>query len=364
MFSRRKTPSDPNARRLVVHIGDHKTGTTSIQTAFARGDVTLNGADVFYPGNVAHNYLRRHVRAYHAGTDGDKSAEAVEMFEQLARRIRRKGAQYSLLSAEALEETPPKALRKVLETFFAKSVDETWVVAYVRPHAGRLAASFVERTKIGLPTASLESFATESIAARKFHYHTRFSTWRKAFGDRFVLRPAIRSQLTERSAVHDLVRHGFGREDFSVAPTGAANESLSLPDLMRLKALHGALREVPQTVRHSIGWEFLRLTGVRPGPNDAARVYLCRALMDQIHDAYLKDAKAMDRDFFDGQPLLQTDLEEARAKAPVEALSVDPADHLSASEMRSVALMADMVASLVQSDAEDWTKFLRQKRVS
>ena len=40
-------PEQTRIRRLVVHIGDHKTGSTSIQYAFANGRVALDGRRLF-----------------------------------------------------------------------------------------------------------------------------------------------------------------------------------------------------------------------------------------------------------------------------------------------------------------------------
>ena len=52
-----KTPSSSagHGKTLIVHVGDHKTGSTSIPNAFASGRVTLPGHSVLYPGNLDHN---------------------------------------------------------------------------------------------------------------------------------------------------------------------------------------------------------------------------------------------------------------------------------------------------------------------
>ncbi|MFZ0097191.1 MAG: hypothetical protein WAK98_01800, partial [Gemmobacter sp.] len=55
---------EPTRRKLLFHIGHHKTGSTSIQYALATGKVKLDGGTILYPGKLTHNYLRRHFDTY------------------------------------------------------------------------------------------------------------------------------------------------------------------------------------------------------------------------------------------------------------------------------------------------------------
>mgnify|MGYP000498255412 CR=1 FL=1 len=45
-------------KTLVFHIGDHKTGSTSIQYAFAADRVALENRSVLYPARINSNRLR------------------------------------------------------------------------------------------------------------------------------------------------------------------------------------------------------------------------------------------------------------------------------------------------------------------
>ena len=353
-------PAPSPVRRLAVHIGDHKTGSTSIQYAFAAGQVGLGGAAIAYPTDLNHSYLRKHLAAWGTGP----TEEAERVFRRLARRIRQSGAPGALISAEALEGTDPGVLKAVLERFFTRAARETRVIAYVRPHGPRFLSNFAEQVKIGFFSGDLEAYLTHIRARERLDYAPRFAALRAAFGADFILRPMLREALKSGSVLEDFVHHAFGPEAAITPGAGAANESLSLEDLMRLKVLQSRLSAQPQKLRHAVGWEVARLAGALPAPATRTKLHLHRSLAEQIRAAYLEDARALDADFFDGKPLMEDALTEAVDSAPAEAQPLEPEAWFSAGEMRSLALYADFAASLLTEKGTNWVPVLRQRRVA
>ena len=51
-------------RKLILHIGHRKTGSTSIQAALATGRIEVDGQKPLYPARLNHNYLPKHLEAY------------------------------------------------------------------------------------------------------------------------------------------------------------------------------------------------------------------------------------------------------------------------------------------------------------
>ncbi|MEY8830984.1 hypothetical protein AB9K34_21645 [Sedimentitalea sp. XS_ASV28] len=355
----------PPRKTLIFHIGDHKTGSTSIQYAFAKRQVELQGYSVFYPARIASNALRDQCLEYGAAETAEARQKAAQPLKQLAGQVRDSGADFTVISAEALERVPAALLRKIIDTFFADSARDIRVIAYVRPHAGRIISTFAERTKVGVPhtlKSTLEDFAENRKKDSEIIYLPRFSAWRKYFGDRFMLRPMIRKHLHGGDVVHDFVHHAFGGIPFELAGTGQANESLCLEDLMRLKVLQSQLK-APRLLRLMVGWEMYRLIGHLPPPPARTKLQLHRSLAEDIRDTYMQDARNMDRAFFGGDPLLENDLDNAVAKALGEPQSTDPADHLSVSELRSLEIMSQMISGLLEQKDVDWAAFLHAKRV-
>ncbi len=357
----------PSAQRrhktLVFHIGDRKTGSTSIQMAFAQNRIELKGSAVFYPTQLSHNWLKSHCQAYGAANRPVMRKQAIAIFEKLAKRIRKSDADFCLISAESLEAVDPHVFHDIVTTYFATAADDIRVVAYVRPHAARLLSNFAEQTKIGSFRAGLEPYFRHVLSKERLHYQQRFAAWRAVFGTQFTLRPMIRSQLVNGSVVDDFVEHAFGQSEFRVSGGAATNESLCLEDLMRLKVLQSRCARTPQKLRHALGWEFSRLVAALPPCQTRTRLQLHKALAGDIHAAYLKDARAIDQQFFDGAPLLETELDTALETAPETAQSVAPGDHFSAAEIRSLHLLSDIIAGMLENGGEKWLASLKSRRI-
>lgn len=348
--------------RLVLHIGDHKTGSTAIQNAFASGAVRLHSGTVFYPGGMAHNFLRRHMKALANGSP--KQQEARKALKQLARRIRKADADCALISAEALEKASPQVVQDASDTFFSTAADSIHVAAYVRPHLSRLLSSYTEQTKIGLISESLEEYAIRNLETGKFLYHPRFTAWRDAFGDAFILRPFLRDELHQGDVVADLLHHGFGETGFEITAPTPANESLCVEDLMRLQVLQSHMQQHPQPLRHALGWEFARLATARPDPGPRTRLQLHRTLAQRLHDAFLQDARKMDRDFFGGRALLETELERALENATAAPQALTPESCLSSGEIRSISLLGTALSGMLGHDSVNWVQHFRQLRMT
>lgn len=357
--------TDRRPKTLIFHIGDCKTGSTSIQLALAQRRVALHGHSLFYPAKLAHNALAAQCINYGKATSREARQKAAVPIQKLAARVRRSDADFTVISAEVLETVKPALFQEIVAHFFADTAEEIRVVSYVRPHAARLLSSFAERTKIGIPRAlagDLNSFVAQKAADREFQYHPRFTAWRAQFGGRFLLRPMIRTELHRHSVVEDFLHHVFGGIGYEISGTDTANESLCLEDLMRLKVLQQQL-QTSADLHLKLGWEFARLLATMPPPPVRSRLQLHRSLAEEIHSTYLDDARALDRDFFDGAPLMANELQHAVDAALDQPQSTEPADHLSPSELRSLDIMSRLVASLLENDEVNWPAFLHGKRV-
>ncbi|CUH89365.1 hypothetical protein PH5382_03311 [Phaeobacter sp. CECT 5382] len=362
-------PGPDKRKTLVFHIGDHKTGSTSIQLAFAQHRVVLQGHSLFYPAKLAMNALGGQFTAYgQAKTEQERRATAQPL-EKLVQRIQQSDADFVLISAEDFEGVPVALFHEIVETFFAKVVDEIRIIGYVRPHAARIISSFAERTKIGIPTTltnDLAGFAARRKSAKEFIYLPRFAAWRDHFADKFILRPMIRSQLHQGSVVDDFLHHAFGGIPFTVADspskTAQANESLCLEDLMRLKVMQGHLAVKPN-IRLKVGWEFARLVSHMPPPPTRTKIQLHRSLARDIRASYMKDARSLDQAFFGGAPLMENELHDAVKTARTRPQSTAPSDYLCASELRSLELLSGMVKGLLEKEGVNWPAFLHRKRI-
>ena len=202
------------ARRLLVHVGTRKTGSTSIQDALARLAPALRERGIHVPSAG-----RRHAAsARHANLLGSLTGLRYDAarggWRELAGEIRASDAHSFVISDEALARTRPKhvaaaiaAIRK-LAADCALRID---IVAYVRPQCQYLESSFAEDVRAGHVMQPFGMHTAEEFAMRRVErhpwldYRRVFAPWRSAFGERVSVTPFERSRLAG-----GLLRHFLG----------------------------------------------------------------------------------------------------------------------------------------------------------
>ncbi len=352
-----------SARTLIVHIGDHKTGSTAIQYALARQRIRIAGVPPLYTASLSHNGLPVVFRALLAEPKSPAAERGRRVIAEMSERIVREAPAVCVISAEEFEGFDPKGLRRLLDGHFAPLFDRIRVIGYVRPHLGRIVSEYAERTKIGTYTGDLEAFVLRTGARRDFVYTRRFLKWRSVFGADFVLRPFVRSALAEGDVVADFLRASLGPVPVSIAALGSQNESLSLEDLLRLKYLHAQTAERPKRFHHDYGWALARLAGKLPRAETATRVQMHRSLADLVGKYYLADARKLDREFFGDSPCMEAALRDEIGRACAAPQPSRAEDLFSASEMRSLALCAEMIGEMLDNGKAPWFEHFHARRL-
>lgn len=359
IFGKRKNAG----RMLLIHIGDHKTGSTTIQNAFAKKCVTIAGKTPCYPNRLNHNFLPSELTNRYDETEPENNAERAPQLTKLAESLTEATATQNLISGEMLERTPPALLKRFVDDYLGQTFNEIRVIAYVRPHAERLLSGYAEVTKIGGQQTSLPEFCNRMAKSERLLYAKRFQAWRDAFGDKFILRPMIRDSLQNGSLLDDFIIHGFSSDDFSIAPFDDDNKSLDLKDLMLLKSLQSRITGQPKTTRHTFGREVARHLGRQAEKATGVKLRIHVELAQQIADHYDQDARAVDAAFFDGKPLLASALQSAVNKASPTMMSTAPEDHFSAHDLRHIHALGDLFNMMMNATDTNWSTVFRAARI-
>jgi hypothetical protein len=142
--------------RCVIHIGMHKTGSTSIQRSL-HGHVD----DRFFYANLGHDanhslaiysmFVESPEKHHHLHRSAGRDANAVQAYVEqvtsdLNRSIEAAQGRTLLISGEDISVIPERFLSKLRDEFRAR-FDEVSVVAYVRSPAGFIASHFQQRVK-------------------------------------------------------------------------------------------------------------------------------------------------------------------------------------------------------------------------
>ena len=184
-------------RICFLHIGTHKTGTTSIQRLLALNASKLLAMGVHVPstgrppGSDGHHNI-----AWQLNSDPRFDATNGTL-QSLSDEVERVGAPNACLSSEGFEylHAKPETLQSMLATF--SSIHYlTKIIVYLRPHDDYVRSLYAELLKHGI-TETAEEFhrvLTRDRAFRcrenwifQFDYDRLLAPFRKAFGDDNVL---------------------------------------------------------------------------------------------------------------------------------------------------------------------------------
>lgn len=357
-----KTGTRP--KTLVIHIGDHKTGTTTIQNALAVGTVNLQDAELLYPAKMNHNYLTGFITSHRKGTPLPRHLEGRDGLVEVAQQIAASSADYAVISAEAFENIPAPEFHDLVETFFRGCADRIHIVAYVRPHAQRVLSSYAEQVKIGWFRGSMEEFFSHNLEIRRFHYMERFRQWRELFGADFTLRPMIRSELRNGSVLDDFAHVAFDGRPCTVEEFEPENQAVTLRELALLYFLQGQFQDHDPWLRHTLGWEITRQLDRSRGDSEAKvrKLVMSQDLARAATAAYSEDAQQMDEAFFDGRPLLQNALLEMENKAAPRSPSLDPSAFFSPEHLRNLTVMTKIIAGMLERQGR-WPSYFHSHRL-
>lgn len=284
-------------KRLLLHVGDFKTGSTSIQVCLENGWFTAPDTTVLIP--KSHNHIRLAVALR-------KGRSAKKMSADIAAEIRASDADVAILSAEHFQMVGPERLMAWVETHLPELARKTHVLCYVRPHAERLLSVYSEQTKLGVTEASLDDFVDHYLSTRRHRLLRRYAKWQKIFKRRLILRPFLRSELKDGDAVTDFLHYAVSPGARPTRPV-ETNLSLSARDLVLMRRFNKVLRWFKVADGERRGMANLLHAELSKRPELARqKLGLLPDQLDRLRDFLERDAAKVDARFFDGEPLSQS----------------------------------------------------------
>lgn len=137
-------------RRLIIHAGFHKSGTTALQEAFDAQSEELKAAGIIYPniGRRAHHRVAWALtgRTWGWGKRGGEKT-SIKEWEQLAKSINSSDEETIIISSEFFSELDGDAIRKLFSDIKGRKVQAVFTV---RPLVKLLASSYQQYLKYGI----------------------------------------------------------------------------------------------------------------------------------------------------------------------------------------------------------------------
>lgn len=296
-------------KELVFHLGDQKTGSTSIQLALSGQDFDAQGRSIYSSATLNHNPVAVALKP------GAPRFSRLKAFAPLLRDYWRNGSDVGVISAEIFQEVDPVQLKRAIDTYLFPFRHKVRLITYLRPHAESVLARFAEATKQGTETGDLTSYVERTRGGPEFTYFPRLTRWREVFGDRFTVRPYLRSALRNGDVVSDFLDFALSGTPFDPPARRPNNVTLGIEDLMMLREFQLKMQNNAALLPFArrIGWNLALVLGEQP-PASSTPLRLHRELVDHLHQLYGEDARQVDAAFFAGEPMTGA-WETARASA-------------------------------------------------
>jgi len=185
--------------KLIIHIGRHKTGTSSIQYFLTQNRVALKGRGILYPYPIgdryAHHGIVRHLENRPRDTD-----PTLDSIRTLAGKWARESP-LTVLSSEAFQRLEPQAVAAFFDSVGISPL-QTTIVVYLRDQLSYAWSSYVQHLIEQVKSPYLDSYL------RSFNpdYFKFLSQWSSCYPkENIVVRVADRRLLRDGDIVSDFL---------------------------------------------------------------------------------------------------------------------------------------------------------------
>lgn len=231
-------------KRLYLHIGFNKTGSTTLQRCLFRNSTTLEQAGILYPGRLHDSYMQNYQHTPLAAALPErqvswlrpgKRASLDRALRDLLARIESSAAETVVISSEAfggidMTQDRVELVQRKLAQF------DTRIIAYIRRQDEYFLSTYQEEIKNGGRHAfQFPRYATN----RQFTFSQRLAPWRAVFGaDRVIVRPFERRFWPDGNLEYDFFDIIGAPLDNLTPMEKPANESLSFCALEFMRQLN------------------------------------------------------------------------------------------------------------------------------
>lgn len=219
-------------RKLILHIGRHKTGTTAIQRFLYGNPELLRANGYCYPDHGAIGFGHHDIAGALIKKNMELSEisdnEAVNKIRELIAGLVKGKKGIPIISSEAFQNCDPKLVRAALSAY------EVNVIVYLREPVSYLLSSYTQKVHATNYTGTVEQY-TNSTPLNS--YKQFIKEWSDAFGSNVYVHIYSRDHLLKRDIVLDFCESALGIDHQIVSAlyqSSSTNKSLS-NSLLRFK---------------------------------------------------------------------------------------------------------------------------------
>ena len=180
-------------KKLYLHIGLHKTGSTSLQSFLCENKDKLLKSRYLYPNQgLSANGKCHHNLAWQATSD-QRYDQSLGSFKSLNNEIELSIADKVIISSEDFSKAKLKDIRYIYSKLNSYDVR---IVVYIKRQDLRVQSVYSQMVKSGTYFKSIDSFINGT--SNKFDYYSLLQPWRNVFGiDKIIVKPLEKSQIED-----------------------------------------------------------------------------------------------------------------------------------------------------------------------
>ena len=340
-------------KRLIIHLGDCKTGSTSIQSILAN---KAWKSTLPFDTQIEYPCVFNHLRLVKSLGSKKLSDQQEKLFLNIGKRFEKSKADVGVLSAEQFEFLDPYLLDQALKKYLPSLLDKLTLIAYIRPHADRLLASYTERIKKGAFRGTLEQFYQLFTEKKILDYAPRIAKWRSIFGDKYLIKPFASSLLKQNDVVNDFFFTIFNNEEFQFLLPTRHNESVSVEDLAVLRYVQILLKESnPSSEGNARLGAMLAKIMAKNTTNKRAKLKLHQSIANKMMSHCMDDAKSVDVNYFKSS-ILQDSLNTSCFNSSSNPQPLDIASYYDESSVRMINCWIELYQTLIAQDPKYFLK--------
>lgn len=311
--------------RIFLHVGDHKTGTSTIQSALAARQRSDN-ADLkalYYPlsarkGQTAHHNL------FWSMTQEFRFDPSLGHWSDVQAELEETAPDIAILSSEAFENLKEISRLKALTEEYLEPLGPVKIILYVRPHFDRLRSAFAQRKKTGQIIGDIEKFIDDAIHTKTLtSFAQRLDRWRSVFGNRLDVRLYKRDHLENEDILYDFLLKAVGldHDTFESVLKHQANRNIApgLTTMSLIEPIAEELETVSNKEKRIAVEKFILAVFMKQistlFPNDHKPI-ISKPAAQRLAEAAMHDAEQLDTGEFANTPVFVACLEKELAKAP------------------------------------------------
>lgn len=233
-------------KKLILHLGRAKTGSSSLQNTFGAANRALRKQGVMYPPFLPYNHSFQftvlfksnprntfYYRQFSPANEAEWEAEKARLTKRWTQFFECAPGGTWIVSAENLPAMSVKEIEAVL-AFVGPFFDGVEAIAYVRHPESVLRSQWEEFVKVMTPDTNGRELLADTVRDYNFRFLNR---WSRVLGeDKITVRPFDPKRFVGGSLLSDFVHHtGLGELDLPVSEP-VANESLGVEGAALLQA--------------------------------------------------------------------------------------------------------------------------------